>query len=63
MLATEMTDFLNPEKTIIISSAKCRKELPQSFGRGKPGRRFEEYHPDQSPSYGDRFTQRSGFSP
>jgi esterase/lipase len=31
MLATEMTDFLNPEKTIIISSAKCRKELPQRY--------------------------------
>ena len=31
MLATEMTDFLNPEKTIIISSAKCRKELPHRY--------------------------------
>jgi pimeloyl-ACP methyl ester carboxylesterase len=31
MLATEMTDFLNPEKTIIISSAKCRLELPGRY--------------------------------
>lgn len=31
MLATEMTDFLKPEKTIIISSAKCRKELPHRY--------------------------------
>ena len=31
MLATEMTDFLNPEKTIIISSAKSRNELPHRY--------------------------------
>ncbi len=31
MLATEMNDFLQPEKTIIISSAKCRKELPHRY--------------------------------
>lgn len=31
MLATEMTDFLNPYKTIIISSAKCRSELPGRY--------------------------------
>lgn len=31
MLATEMNDFLKPEKTIIISSAKCRKELPHRY--------------------------------
>ncbi len=31
MLATEMTDFLNPEKTIIISSAKCKYELPHRY--------------------------------
>lgn len=31
MLATEMNDFLKPKKTIIISSAKCRKELPQRY--------------------------------
>ena len=29
MLATEMNSFLNPEKTIIISSAKTRMELPR----------------------------------
>jgi hypothetical protein len=28
MVCVELTDFLKPEKTIIISSAKCRKELP-----------------------------------
>ena len=28
MLATEMNDFLNPDTIILISSAKCRKELP-----------------------------------
>lgn len=28
MLAVEMNKFLNPVKTIIISSAACRKELP-----------------------------------
>jgi len=28
MVCSELTYFLKPEKTIIISSAKCRKELP-----------------------------------
>lgn len=28
MIASEMAEFLNPEKVIIISSAKCRHELP-----------------------------------
>lgn len=28
MLATEMADFLHPEKVVVISSAKDRKELP-----------------------------------
>ncbi len=31
MIATEMSDFLNPEKVIIISSAKSRKELPVRY--------------------------------
>lgn len=31
MLATEISHFLNPEKTIIISSAKNRKELPFTY--------------------------------
>jgi len=31
MLATEMCDFLNPEKTIIIASAKSADELPRTF--------------------------------
>ncbi len=31
MLATEMTDFLEPEKTIIMASAKNTNELPRTF--------------------------------
>ena len=31
MLATEMTDFLQPEKTIILASAKNTNELPRTF--------------------------------
>jgi len=31
MLATEMGEFLNPEKIILISSAKCRDELPGRY--------------------------------
>lgn len=31
MLATELTDLLHPEKTIIISSAKCQQELPWCY--------------------------------
>ena len=31
MIATELTDFLHPEKTIIISSAKTRQELPHRY--------------------------------
>jgi len=31
MLATEMADFLNPEKIILISSAKNRGELPPRY--------------------------------
>jgi hypothetical protein len=31
MLATEMADFLEPEKIIVISSAKQRKELPGRY--------------------------------
>jgi pimeloyl-ACP methyl ester carboxylesterase len=31
MLASEMKTFLNPEKVIIISSAKCRSELPTRY--------------------------------
>lgn len=38
MLATEMSHFLNPEKIIIISSAKNRKELPHSY-------RMQKYFP------------------
>jgi pimeloyl-ACP methyl ester carboxylesterase len=38
MLATEMTEFLNPKKVIIISSAKCRYELPMRY-------RFQSYVP------------------
>lgn len=38
MLATEMSHFLTPEKIIIISSAKNRKELPHSY-------RMQKYFP------------------
>ncbi len=31
MIATELTNTLNPQKTIIISSAKCRQELPGRY--------------------------------
>ncbi|MEL6923687.1 MAG: alpha/beta hydrolase [Bacteroidota bacterium] len=31
MLATEMNSFLRPRKTIVISSAKCRSELPFQY--------------------------------
>ncbi len=31
MLATEMADFLHPEKVIVISSAKNRKEFPGRY--------------------------------
>lgn len=31
MLATEMGDFLHPEKIILISSAKCRDEFPGRY--------------------------------
>ncbi|MBK8566449.1 MAG: alpha/beta hydrolase [Saprospiraceae bacterium] len=38
MLCTELTDQLQPLKTIIISSAKCRSELPRHY-------RFQRYIP------------------
>ena len=31
MVATEMSEFLNPEKVIVISSAKSRQELPGRY--------------------------------
>jgi pimeloyl-ACP methyl ester carboxylesterase len=31
MLCTELTDLIHPERTIIISSAKCRSELPSRY--------------------------------
>lgn len=31
MIATEMNDFLNPQRTIIISSAKMKSELPYRY--------------------------------
>lgn len=31
MLAVEMSDFLKPETVIVISSAKCRNELPHRY--------------------------------
>lgn len=46
MIATEMTEFLQPEKTIIISSAKTRNELP---GRYRFQRNFPLYKLVSSP--------------
>ncbi|MFN8256541.1 MAG: alpha/beta hydrolase [Bacteroidales bacterium] len=40
MVATEICEYLHPEKTILISSAKCRNELP---GRYKFQRKFPVY--------------------
>lgn len=31
MICTELSDFLKPVKTIVISSAKCRQELPKRY--------------------------------
>jgi len=31
MICTELADMLHPEKVIIISSAKCRRELPKRY--------------------------------
>jgi pimeloyl-ACP methyl ester carboxylesterase len=31
MICTELTESMKPEKTIILSSAKCRKELPLRY--------------------------------
>ena len=38
MICTELADLTNPHKTIIISSAKCRSELPWQY-------RFQKYLP------------------
>lgn len=38
MLCSELTDILHPKKVIIISSAKCRNELPLRY-------RFQKYIP------------------
>jgi pimeloyl-ACP methyl ester carboxylesterase len=38
MICTELTDILKPKKVVIISSAKCRAELPLKY-------RFQKYIP------------------
>lgn len=38
MICTELADIMKPEKIIIISSAKCREELPARY-------RFQKYIP------------------
>ncbi len=38
MICSELTDLLSPERVIIISSAKCRKELPGKY-------KFQRYIP------------------
>lgn len=47
MLSTELTEQLHPKKTIIISSAKCRKELPRHY-------RFQKHVPINK-LFGPRF--------
>lgn len=41
MLATEMNDFLSPEKVIIISSAKSQYELPKRYQRQKKNKLYK----------------------
>ncbi len=45
MLSSEITKILTPERTILISSAACRKELPSYF-RGAGKLRFVPYIPE-----------------
>lgn len=41
MLATEINDFLSPEKVIIISSAKSQYELPRRYQRQKKNKLYK----------------------
>jgi pimeloyl-ACP methyl ester carboxylesterase len=53
MLCTELTDMLKPLKTIIISSSKCRRELPRHY-------RFQKYVPINK-LFGPRFIKAMSF--
>ncbi|MBI1228330.1 MAG: alpha/beta hydrolase [Bacteroidetes bacterium] len=53
MICTELTDLLKPEKTIIISSSKCRQELPRQY-------RFQKYIPINK-LFGPRFIKGMSF--
>jgi pimeloyl-ACP methyl ester carboxylesterase len=53
MLCTELTDMLKPLKTIIISSSKCRRELPRHY-------RFQKHIPINK-LFGPRFIKAMSF--
>ncbi len=53
MICTELADQLQPQKTIIISSAKCRSELPRHY-------RFQRFVPINR-LFGPRFIKTMSF--
>jgi pimeloyl-ACP methyl ester carboxylesterase len=53
MICTELTDLIKPEKTIIISSIKCRSELPRHY-------RFQKYIPINK-LFGPRFIKAMSY--
>lgn len=53
MICTELAERLNPQTTIIISSAKCRSELPLQY-------RFQKYLP-MNKLFGPRFIKTMSF--
>ena len=53
MICTELAEQLKPQKTIIISSAKCRSELPRHY-------RFQRYLPINK-LFGPRFIKAMSF--
>ncbi len=53
MICTELAGVLNPVKTIIISSAKCRSELPRHY-------RFQKFVPINK-LFGARFVKAMSF--
>ncbi len=53
MICTELADLIKPEKTIVISSSKCRKELPRHY-------RFQQHIPINK-LFGARFIKALSF--
>ena len=53
MICTELADWIKPQKTIIISSSKCRRELPRHY-------RFQKYFPINK-LFGPRFIKAMSF--